>query len=127
MATSKARTHWQALKDSKFKTAKPDLYKQFSQGLGPALDAYETAAFKKIPKKSDSNKAGALVATEKATVLSILAKYKKIVDKAGVEKQFPHSFFASGQGLERYLNRFAMAVATGQDANKADQWATWPT
>ncbi|MBV8820094.1 MAG: hypothetical protein JO022_17150, partial [Acidobacteriaceae bacterium] len=43
-----ARTQWQAVKDAKFKTAKPDLYKQFSKGLGPALDAFENAALKKI-------------------------------------------------------------------------------
>ena len=71
MATSQARTHSQHLKDTKLKTAKPDVYKQFSQGLGTAFDAYETAAFKKIPKKSDPNKAGALVATEKAKILHI--------------------------------------------------------
>ena len=123
---SKARTAWQTLKDTKIKVKYPALYKEFNQGLGPALDSFETAAYKKIKQGMSDSDAVKAVAAERAKVNGILKKYSQAVTKAGASKDLPTNIFGSGSGIDRYMGRFVLAVAMGKDANSAHSWASWP-
>ena len=123
---SQARTAWQTLKDTKIKTKYPALYKEFNQGLGPALDSFETAAYKKIKKAMSDGDATKAVASERAKVNGILKKYDQAVKKAGATKDLPTNLFGSGSGIDRYMGRFILAVAMPKEPSAAHSWAGWP-
>lgn len=98
----------------------------FAQGLGGALDAFEAAALKKIQKGMSDADAAKAVASERAKVNGILKTYAKAVTKAGADKDLPAGIFKAGDGIDRYMSRFPMAVAMGKDAASSHQWARWP-
>lgn len=119
---SQARTQWQAFKDANIKKQHPDLYKAFSKGLGPAFDAYESAALKKIKKGMSDADAQKAVASEQAKVISIIKQYVPLAQKAHV----PLTSALDLNSMDRYFHRFPMAVAMEKDAKSSHLWAGWP-